>query len=971
MVSAGEDGRAGGAQSGRAGDLRDLLALVDFHRVVALTGASGVGRSALLLSLAEAYGLEVYHGRAPDEVGRGELVLLDDAEALSPSRLSAIRKKVLAQDGRLVAVLGSSDRAPNQAEVYRLTGLGEEAALALAVSLGVPDVPQRAGLLRASEGHPGVIRYLAEVSAARVAPAGWRAAIEARIAEGPLAGLSPSALQAAAALRAAGGWLPAQISLGEQAASLEVLADAGLVELVGGGAEASPVLMCAALPEPHLEVLERALEHLAARRGLAKALVCLAEAHLRDGLGQRAQALEALREGYRASVGARLSPAWRRGLATFVEGDWGPLRDAALLFLAAHDYAEGRPPALAEATLRGVLDREQLERPEVFEARLALAHLALKTRGLDAALGGFVRVGELAAAEGDLYAETLARLGQGWMHLMGDEHASAARAAERAVRLSRKAEAPGLQGRALFCLAQAELAEGALDAAGRRLEQALRIFRRFDLAGEGVKALVALAELAGRLGRPSDAAEHLDEAAAILRSSGADPARRAELRLTRADVALRRGHARRARSLLQGPEMEAVDERWRLDLLRAEAEVAAADYERARWLLQTLTPHPARAPSWQRRKAAAVAALAREGLDDGLDVSDCADDPLSALILARGRQDVARGAALIAEIEAAGLPEEAIARGAFLQEAAVVRLLQGRMGAAMTSIAELRAGLAERAAPTALVLVLEAVEQVFRGELGRAALLCARAHRSAYELGHRRLDQIALEGLVCCHLMAGQARGMAALWKRGEAEAARTRSPMRQARWAALRLAAARRFEEAARPEDLALVEGGADRLSFALATLLAGRDYEGPFAPLATYLSGFILHGQAEEPDWARVAPEAAVELSIDLSERRVTLAGGKQVSFKRRRVLWRLLVDLWEHQGDNIEPADLYLTAWQLPFNASRLNSLYVGVRRLRLLVEPDPSAPRIILAGAAGGYHMDVRRVRAEGELIDDEG
>ena len=140
----------------------------------------------------------------------------------------------------------------------------------------------------------------------------------------------------------------------------------------------------------------------------------------------------------------------------------------------------------------------------------------------------------------------------------------------------------------------------------------------------------------------------------------------------------------------------------------------------------------------------------------------------------------------------------------------------------------------------------------------------------------------------------------------------------------------------------------------------------------MASWMANLISTGSSEAVLDEETSDQGTVELFLDGDRREAVLAGGKRVCFQRRRVLWRLLWKILEAgKSAPIEPEHLYRTAWELPFNPRRLNSLYVGIRRLRLLVEPDPSSPRIILAASRGGYFADPRRVRAVGASPLEEG
>ena len=964
---AGAQGRARlGAPPGREDDLRDVLVLLDYQRVVAVTGGCGIGRTTFLRAVADRYRVKLVEGVAPKTVARGDLVVLDDADALSDKALKGLVRRVLKADGRILIGARTAVEVPPPAVVHRLAGLSGEAG---ATILGSQVSGRRAlvqDIADSVRGHPGLLALAAGILGGKGGPrdlARVRAALAKAAYDRWVAPLPEPLRAAAGLLAAAGGWLPATLEILALSEHAPALAREGLAELVDGGVEASPILLVAGVDIPGDEVLLETLGGLAELRPLARASIRLAEAHLLHRLGDDGPALGALRDAHRAARGALRSEAFSRGLAGLAEGEPSPLTACARLSGLIHGGGPAGLPEDRATAVEALLDEGHLEDPEVCEARTYLAYLDLEAEGPDTALAGLVRAAELAASAGDLYAEAQALIWQGWVHVLNDAPQLAAQVTERAARLARKADAPVLQSRALYCLSRADLAEEAYDTAGRRLQQALRLTRRHRLDEDQTVILDALADLAGRQGRPSEAAEHLAAADAILARAGSLP-RKGALSVTRAQVALRRGHVAEARRILARAEVQVVGEAWRRDLLAAEVALAAGAHGEAREALITAARHPASARSWLWRRAGVATGLLREGIDPGIDLAELEADPVAAMLLARGRGDVTAAGARLADLEAEAddLPG---AEGLLLREAVAVRLLEGRVAEAAEAGRRLRDRLAEMAAPTATMLLLEALEVLLRGDIGRATRRAVAAHRSAVALGHERMAQLALELLVVCHLAGDRPRGLRWILARTGRYARRTKSPGRSARLAALQLAAAARFPDAGleAPDD-ARARAAADPLAAALVATLDGGPATGPLSHLAGWLRGLVLEGTAVPPGGPAPGAEVAVELTLDGARKEVVLAGGKRVAFARRRVLWRLLWFLHEAEGGTIEPETLYVAAWELPFNPSRLNSLYVGVRRLRLLVEPDPSAPRIIMAGQGGGYYMDVRRVNAFG-------
>jgi len=430
-------------------------------------------------------------------------------------------------------------------------------------------------------------------------------------------------------------------------------------------------------------------------------------------------------------------------------------------------------------------------------------------------------------------------------------------------------------------------------------------------------------------------------------------------------VALRRGHVTEAKRILSGAEVALAEEPWRRDLLLAEVAYAAGDSIAARDALVVAARHPTAAQGWLRRRAVVAAGLLREGVDPSIDLDELATDPVAAFHLDAARGKFPDASAKLDRFERELPDEMPDLEPSILREAILIRLLEGRRADAAEYGRRLRDRFAETAASTSTMLVLEALDHLFRGDPLTAAHRAAVAMRSAKQLGQVRTGALALRLVAASHLILGRERGLDRILARAERAAQLSGCPARQAGAAALRVLADVRFGRTPKDVDRAAAIEGPNRFAAALARIAVGEPDTSPVAGAAARIVGILLTGERDGTPWTPTGPEVAIELTLDGANREVILAGGKRIPFGRRRVLWRLLWFLFEASGDNIAPESLYVAAWELPFNQSRLNSLYVGVRRLRLLVEPDPSAARIIMAGHNGGYYMDTRRVQATGD------
>jgi len=85
----------------------------------------------------------------------------------------------------------------------------------------------------------------------------------------------------------------------------------------------------------------------------------------------------------------------------------------------------------------------------------------------------------------------------------------------------------------------------------------------------------------------------------------------------------------------------------------------------------------------------------------------------------------------------------------------------------------------------------------------------------------------------------------------------------------------------------------------------------------------------------------------SLDTTEMVVWLPGGRRVDLANKRLLFRILLTLAE-QGGRASKEALVLGAWELPdYHPMRDDKrLQVAIRKLRLLIEDDPSrASRLV--------------------------
>lgn len=833
-------------------------------------------------------------------------------------------------------------------------------------NIPVEDICDRLG------GHPGLLATAIEIGRGKKQAKTFFCDLGSRLRAQWVEPLSPAMRRASAMLAAAGGWLPLTLDVkGFQRAASDLVRD-GLADLDDGAVVVSPLLLAAKNDQLGRAVLISMVEALRGQKPIEPSGVRLAEANLLQRLGEDDLALSSLRGAYRFMRGTPRKGWFERSIMWLQSEEPSALGDAArLAWEVRRTGLYGQPEASAEK-VRKLLERGSLESEEVLEARAFLAFLKMRKGEGEEAFQDLEGVVEDAVRLGDPHGEAQALLWQALLCCIGDEQRLAGAKASRAMRVARRTGVPALHARALFFMGRCDLLEGDWEAASRRLEQSLRLCRRHRLEDDQVVVLDALAGLASHIGRPSEAAEHLALADVLAGRSGV-PSRRAELAVTRAEVALKRGHVTESREILEAADrilLSQVGDVWRRDLVAAEAALAADDIAGAKRELAEMTPPPAISKSWRRRKAFVAACLLEEGVKPEVDLEECLEDPLAELCLRRAGGDREGALRAILEVEK-GLSDDDLEGWVFLRsESSRLRFMDGRIEEGTSDLRDLRQRLVRGSPPTSVVLFIEAIEHLARGELLAAARCSAASLRFARRLGYKRMAAYALECLLLSHLIEGRSRGVRSLLARGQRMVAECGSPARAARFATYKVVSAIRFGESPEPKDVLAARRSKDPLVVELADLVLGKPRErgrsgeaGPGRSLAVWFRSMALTGASETASLGGMEGPAT-ELRIDGERREVVLAGGKRISFARRRVLWRLLWKLLEAKGRATDPSSLYCYAWELPFNASRLNSLYVGVRRLRLLVEPDPSSPRIILAAEGGGYAMDIRRVEVVG-------
>ena len=99
------------------------------------------------------------------------------------------------------------------------------------------------------------------------------------------------------------------------------------------------------------------------------------------------------------------------------------------------------------------------------------------------------------------------------------------------------------------------------------------------------------------------------------------------------------------------------------------------------------------------------------------------------------------------------------------------------------------------------------------------------------------------------------------------------------------------------------------------------------------------------------RESPLVYGDLTIDVARRTVAVAG-RQVALRRRE--FDLLAFLARRPGEVFTREDLVAEVWRAPGGVG-LSTVTVHIRRLRVLLERDPSRPRWLETVRGVGYRL----------------
>lgn len=92
--------------------------------------------------------------------------------------------------------------------------------------------------------------------------------------------------------------------------------------------------------------------------------------------------------------------------------------------------------------------------------------------------------------------------------------------------------------------------------------------------------------------------------------------------------------------------------------------------------------------------------------------------------------------------------------------------------------------------------------------------------------------------------------------------------------------------------------------------------------------------------------------DLVIDLKDNKVLETGGRVVDFKNQFILLSLLLELANKQKSFISKESMSSLLWDEEYDPSRHdNKIYVTIRRLRKLIEPNSKTPRYVLKSKEG--------------------
>jgi len=96
--------------------------------------------------------------------------------------------------------------------------------------------------------------------------------------------------------------------------------------------------------------------------------------------------------------------------------------------------------------------------------------------------------------------------------------------------------------------------------------------------------------------------------------------------------------------------------------------------------------------------------------------------------------------------------------------------------------------------------------------------------------------------------------------------------------------------------------------------------------------------------------------DILIDLKENKVTEADGRVIDFKNQFILLSLLIEFVKKQKASINKESLSQLLWNEEYDPARHdNKIYVTIRRLRKLIEPNPKTPKYVLK-TKDGYTLN---------------
>ena len=92
--------------------------------------------------------------------------------------------------------------------------------------------------------------------------------------------------------------------------------------------------------------------------------------------------------------------------------------------------------------------------------------------------------------------------------------------------------------------------------------------------------------------------------------------------------------------------------------------------------------------------------------------------------------------------------------------------------------------------------------------------------------------------------------------------------------------------------------------------------------------------------------------DIIIDLKDNKVMETDGRVVDFKNQFILLSLLLEFAKKQSGSITKESLSKLLWDEEYDPARHdNKIYVTIRRLRKILEPNPKTPKYVLKTKEG--------------------